>query len=296
MPSDRKSLNRRRIQILFGVLLACILYAEFKLHGGYEPIIRKGEVVLASVPARADRFESLVRESPLEALTESRDQLDREARDYGCTFVKQERLSDDMGAEQEIEVLFRPDPYSVMMNWTRNAKLSQRVIYVKGKWIDEGASKPEYRELAVVQPLKVFTMIVGDSMKQPINGFFAQRSSRRSIDEFGFKRALDLLIKYCDLARSRDELELAFKGESHFDGRPVWVIRRHLPYTGEDGIYPDRVAEIYLDKEYRVPVAVYCYDRDRALPEDLLGKYEYRNVRFGLGLTEKDFEPATYGL
>ena len=59
MPHDQKRLTRRRLQVLFGLILAGILYSEFELHGDYEPIIRKGEVLLAAEPPAADRFERL---------------------------------------------------------------------------------------------------------------------------------------------------------------------------------------------------------------------------------------------
>lgn len=296
MPQDPKKNTRRRIQILFGLLLAGILYAEFEFNQDYEPVVVKSiPVVYAAEPVQADSFEFLVRNKPLDALIEARDRLLRELRDYECTFVKQERMAKGMSAEQEVNVLFRPEPYSVMMNWIRNPGMAQRVIYVKGKWADKTAKDPELREQCWCQPAKPLHLVV-PKIKRPIHGPLAKRTSRRSIDQFGFKRALDLLIHYSELAMSRNELKLHFKGETHFDGRPVWVIRRHLPYNGEGGIYPDRIADIYIDKDYHVPVAVYCYSNDEAKPRDLLGKYEYRNVRFDVGLTEKDFEPSTYGM
>ena len=297
MPRVRKRMTQRRIQILFGLLLVGILYAEFAFDSNYEPIVYQGTpVLLAAERVDADSFEHFVRNDPLSALLKARERLVRESRDYACTFVKQERLPTGMCAEQEVEVKFRPEPYSVMMNWIRNAGLTQRAIYVKGKWVDEDASDPDLREMVVCQPTKMTALIVGNRVTQPIHGFFAKRTSRRYIDEFGFKRALDLLIKYCELAKSRNELSLVFKGESHFDGRPVWVIRRHLPYKSEGGRYPDRVADVYIDKEHQVPVAVYCYSDDDREPRNLLGKYEYRNIRFDAGLTERDFDPDTYGM
>ncbi|MFQ5430409.1 MAG: DUF1571 domain-containing protein [Phycisphaerae bacterium] len=297
MPRDSRRLTQRKVQILMGLFLAGILYAEFGFSEDYEPILRKGSpVVLAAESVEADGFELLVRHKPLDALKEALKRIDRENRDYTCTFVKQERLSRGMAAEQEVQVKFRPQPYSLMMKWTRNPGLAEQVIYVKGRWIDEDADDPNLRDLAVARPNKMARMIVGKSIKQPIRGFFAKRSSRRSLDEFGFKRALDLLIKYCDLAESRGELKLEFKGETYFDGRPVWLIRRSLPYRGEGGRYPDRVADIYIDKEYQVPVAVYCFSGDERIPENLLGKYEYREVRFDVELDDAVFEPATYGM
>ncbi len=52
----------------------------------------------------------------------------------------------------------------------------------------------------------------------------------------------------------------------------------------------------FIDKEYRVPVAVYCYSDDARKPDKLLGKYEYRDIRFNVGLTDAVFDPDTYGM
>ncbi len=296
MPLVQKRFTQRRIQVFFGILLSGILYAEFEFNADYEPILRQGTpVVFASERIPADPFERLVRNDPLEALSEALRQLDRDSRDYVCTFVKQERLGDKMSPEQEVEVKFRPKPYSVMMHWIRNPGMARRVIYVKGKWVDHKATDPKMRELSVCQPMGVASLLVGKSVKQPINGFFANRSSRRSIDEFGFKRALDLLVEFSKIAKSRGELKIEYKGVTRFGGRPVWLIRRILPYTDANR-YPDRTTDILIDQEYHVPVAIYCYSDDAREPRNLLGKYEYRNVRFDTGLTDKDFEPATYGM
>lgn len=277
-------------------MLGCILYYELAFDADHEPVINNGlPIVLADDKIVETPFEDLVRNSPLKALHVARDKLVRESRDYSCTFVKQELVGSSLTAEQEIEVKFRPEPYSVVMYWLRNEGLAKRVIYVKGKWVDEDATDPDLREQAVCMPGKGLNFFV-KSIKQPIHGAMAKRTARRAIDEFGFRRALDLLIKYCDMAQDKNELTLEFRGETHFDGRPVWLVRRYLPYKGEGGAYPDRIAEIFIDQQFHVPIAVYCYAKDDASPESLLGKYEYRGVRFDIGLTEKDFEPATYGM
>jgi len=284
-----------RIQIGCGAVLFAILYAQLSMNSPI-PVINTGApVVYAAETVSADPFERLVRENPLEALIESRARLIRDARDYTCTFVRQERIDDEISQEQETNVKFRAEPYSVVMEFTRNAGLAKRAIYVKGRWRDETADDESLKELAVCQPANGLALLI-KSVKQPINGTMAKATSRRSIDEFGFRRSLDLIIKYSERAEKAGELQLEYRGETRFDGRDVWLIRRTLPYSGPDGKYPDRVANIYIDCAHKVPVAVYCYSNDACEPGQLLGKYEYRNVRFNVGLTESDFEPATYGM
>jgi hypothetical protein len=293
MPGCHKHSTHRRIQVAFGLALAGLCYLELSTQE-YEPIA-PSSVVLARPQTPANAVEQLIRDDPLAALIEFRAQHLQDVKDYTCTLVKQELLSSGMSAEQEIDVLFRQEPYSVVFHWVRNAQLANRVIYVKGKWVDEDADKAEEREQALCQPGSLGAVFL-KSLKQPIHGTMARQTARRSLDEFGFKRTLDLLIKYCEMAKAQGELALEYRGEAQFEGRPVWVLQRHLPYTGEGGKYPDRTADIYVDKEFRVPVAVYCYSDTEKKPANLLGKYEYRKIHLNAGLGEPEFDPDTYGM
>jgi hypothetical protein len=296
MPREPRPITRRRLQLFFGIALAAIFYFQYQWGDDADVVITpRAPVVHAAETVGDDPFERLIRQAPLAALIEARARHQREVTNYECIMVKQELLPSGMSEEQEIKVKFRQEPYSVFMDWIRNPGLANRALYVKGRWTDPKAKDPNERELAVAQPGKIAQLFV-KSVKQPIRGKLAHRSSRRSMDDFGFQKTLDLLIKYCHLAKERGELSLEFCGESRFDGRPVWVIRRRLPYTGPKGEYPDRTAEFLIDKQHRVPVAVYCYSDDEKQPQNLLGKYEYRSVRMGAGLTDRDFEPSTYGM
>ncbi len=296
MPRESRLNSRRRIEIFFALILAGMLYYQLVDEDHEVVINRSSELVYASEGTPVDRFEELIRKEPLAALLEARAQHVENVKDYRCTLVKQELLPSGMSAEQEIEVLHRLEPYSVVMLWKRNPGLAKRVLYTKGKLIDPDETAHGERELALCQPESAAAKWLIKSIKMPIGGSMAKKTARRSIDEFGFKRTLDLLIKYCEMARDRGEMSLEFRGETRFDGRPVWVLLRRLAYTGEKGIYPDRTAEIYVDKEYHIAIAVYCYSDDAKLPQNLLGKYEYRDITFDLGLTEADFAPATYGM
>ena len=292
--TDRKS-THRRIQLVFAIILACVFYLEFTQEHN-TPNVSAGSVyVVAAERPAADPFERLIREDPLTALIEARERHVQTVKDYRCTLVKQELLPSGMSAEQELDVLHRLEPYSVVITYTRNPSLVNRVVYIKGKWTDPDADNPDERELAVCQPGAVAQLLL-KSLKSPIHGPLSKEAARRAVDEFGFKRTLDLLIKYCEQAKAKGELGLKFCGETHFDGRPVWVVRRSLPYTGEGGAYPDRTAEMYIDKEYRIPIAVYCYSDDERSPQNLLGKYEYRDIRFDVRFEDSDFDPATYGM
>lgn len=283
------------MRVALGLMLVALFYAQYELSGDAATVnLPSHTVVFGAETGEVDPFEHLVRTNPLQALLESRKRHRESVTDYTCNFVKQELLPSGMSAEQEIDVKFRAEPFSVVMHWVRNPGLAERVIYVKDKWVDADADAGQ-RQQAVCRPIPPISALL-KSLKQPIHGNQAKNASRRFIDEFGFERSLDLLIQYCEMARDRGELRLEFKGESYFDGRPTWVILRRLPYEKEGGRYPDRIAEIHIDKEYRIPVAVYCYAADEMTPESLLGKYEYRNIHLNPKLDPSDFDPKTYGM
>lgn len=242
----------------------------------------------------ADSMVALLRRDPLEALRQlHRDFAERDP-SYTCVFTRQELLGTGMGPEQEIAVKFRSVPFSVAMEFTRNAGLVKRALFVQGKWRDESAD-PELKDQAFVQPAGVAGLLV-KSIKQPIHGTLAKRTGRRAIDQFGFERAMKLIVDYCEKADARGELKLTYEGEGEFKGRRVWVLKRVLPYSGPDGEYPDRVAKIYIDEALRVPVAIHTFSDDQCDAAHLLGKYEYRDIDFDANVTDADFEPATYGL
>jgi hypothetical protein len=238
-------------------------------------------------------FDSIIHRDPLEALRLAHQDHQRAVREYTCTFVKQELLPSGLSPEQVIAVKFRARPYSVMMHWLRNADKADRVIYVQDRWVDADADDPAERDLAVCQPGPIARLLV-KSLKMPIRGSLARMTSRRCIDEFGFDRSMELLIRYSEIARQRGELSLTYQGESEFGGRPTYVIERRLPYDGPGGIYPDRVAVIHLDRERRIPLCVRCFADDER--SHLLGRYEYRDVDLSADLPDDAFDPAAYGM
>jgi len=291
-----RRIDRPWVSFCLGLFLISVFVVEYLSDVSLGVVVvAPGPIVMTKETGTADSFGVLIRRDPLAALIAARDRHVRDVADYECILVKQELLPGGMGEEQEIRVKYRKEPYSVYMEWKRNPGLASRVLYVKGRLIDTNAELPEERELAMAQPGIIARMLV-KSVKQPIHGRLAGLVSRRFVDDFGFQKTLDRLISVSELGRSKGDLTLEFIGEGRFDARPVWVLRRHLPYGGEGGLYPDRLAEILIDIEYRVPVAIYCYSDYDGNASSLLAKYEYRDIQMRAGLTDSDFEPATYGM
>lgn len=290
----------RRARLLIGALLAVVLAYQWQQRT--QPDLRSPRPRLVPVAQASEdlgvtidrgRFARVLRERPLDALEWASANHLRHVSDYRCTFVKQEMLFSGMSEEQVIDVRFRQQPYSVMMHWVRNPDKAVRVIYVAGRWVDPQAERPEERELAVCQPGAIAQLFVR-SIRQPIRGVRAREASRRPIDDFGFARSLELIVEFSRKAERNGHLDLRFAGEAEFDGRPVWKLERFLPNFGANGPYPDAAAVYLIDQEWLVPVAVYSYAD--AGQSQLLGRYEYRDVRMNAGCGESDFDPVSYGM
>jgi hypothetical protein len=233
-------------------------------------------------PAAGDSFAALARHDPVRALRAGLARYEARVSDYTCTFVKQERVDGRLLPEQEMQVRFREKPFSVNMLWTRNADKAKRIVYVEGQWTGKHGER-----LAAVEPAGSIARLFVANVFRPIDGNEARAAGRKTIDQFGFANTLRRILKFCDLAAKRKELDIKYVGEGSLAGRPTYMFERRLPYTDDHGLYPDRLLIIHVDKEYLLPTSCASY-ADEGKTE-LLGRYILRNVQFNVGLTDSDF-------
>ena len=283
--------------LLAGLLIQC---QQALYHQAQEssPVVIKGPVKASPSMALAsptpgglrpiEPLEARAARDPIASFEEALDQYDRSVRDYTCTFTKQELVGGQLTAEQVIKVMFREKPFSVRFEWIKNADKCDRVLYVKDRWIKDG------QQMAVVEPGPLARLFVRYLM-QPIHGELARKTSRRTIDQFGLRNSLTLALKYCKLAREMNvPFEFTYEGKGEVDHRETLVFKRRLPYTGEDGFWPDRVLVIHVDKELLFPTLCLCYaDDDQQV---LLGKYMTTDIRPNVNLPDSTFTKEGMGL
>jgi Protein of unknown function (DUF1571) len=234
-------------------------------------------------------LDALAKSDPVAFIRYCRDQYVRNGdRDYTCLFSKQERVSNRLGRKEKVDVRYRDEPFSVHMRWLENPTAASEALYVKNAWRDKNRE-----ELAWFKPKGALIRLIVPKIQQPIHGARAKRSARRTIDQFGFRSTLNLILKYVDRGLRRGELTLAFVGDGRVDGRPTWVFERQLPYTGNDKVYPDGLLRFEIDKEWLVPTSCFAYADSSG--KKLLGSYEFSDVRFDVGLTADDFDPRKVG-
>lgn len=263
------------------------------------PVVPRGSVVVpvalagaGIVPVEGARdarggsgtdVSTLVQRDPISVVRLGRQRLDREVRDYRCVLIKQERLGGGLSAVEEIEVRWRTRPLAIYMIWRKNATQVKRALFKD----DPAFVDAEGNKLARIEPAGAIVRLLVSDLFMPIHGERARQTSRRAIDECGFGPIFDLFERYCELARRSGVLDMRHAGNGTVDQRPTYVIVRHLPYTGEDGPYPDAKLVLHLDQEWLLPVAVESYaDREGTR---LLGRYVFTRVELNPGLTEQDF-------
>lgn len=290
---SRRSYRRLIAGLVLVGLLVCQSFGPFQKQASGEMRSKTGPHAhgVAAGPLSDVDMGELFRTDVRTALSKAKAHHLATVRDYTCTLLKRERLGTTLHPEQVMKVRFRQQPYSVMMHWIRNIDRIERVIYVKNRWIDHNAARPDERALAICQPGALVRWLV-KSVKKPIRGPEAKAAGRRFLDQFGFAKGLEQLQEY---AGPKDSPPLLiYAGESTFDGRPTWVLERTEPYQSRPGRTDYRVAVFHIDQQWLVPVAAALYAN--AGRTKLVARYEHTNVRMNAGCSARDFDPATYGM
>lgn len=273
-------------RVLVGALLAFFLYHSLGNHSAPPIPLQKPSVVQTAYAAtwgdltavdHTERLLALADTDHIALLNWALENYQRHIRDYACTFLKQERINGNLKNPERINVRFRDEPFSVLMQWTQNPGRIDKLLYVEGQ--NDGNM--------VVHPTGLFAFI--PSVKKDPRSEEARAASRNTCDNFGFRRTMQRFLAVYEEAQEKGDLQIACLGKTQVDGRTCVALERSLP---PDAGYPYARVVIEIDAEYLVPTATACYDwRGR-----LLSRYEYRDLQFNAGLTPESFTPTANGL
>lgn len=270
-----------------GVAVLCSVQCHSSSHPGIvQNTQARAEIVptAAVVMDAADRNEQLARTDAFQFLQYCWDQYRRNIHDYSCTFAKQELIEGQVTPLQKADVKFMAQPFSVDMTFVENIRECKRALYVEGKWFDDAGNAQAW-----AKPGGAILRTLVPRIKQPIHGSRAQRASRRTIDQFGFGKTFELIMKYSIKARDEGKLDLEYVGQGVVAGRPTYVFERRLPYDGNESNYPDNLLVINIDQEYLVPTS--CQSYSDSSGQSLLGSYVYSDLHLNNGFTADDFDP-----
>ena len=275
-------LTNNRIRLGVGIVLAALFFIQCNNTGALDKselvTFVTGEKIGQTSPDIAAGLEELAKTDHVALLKRGLAHYDNSFQDYTCLFVKQERISGSMRPEQHIKVKFKERPFSVAMEWVKNVPLGDRVIYVEGK----------HNGMMLIRPKGIWKNILGTVARDP-RSKQVMANTLRPVTQFGFRRSLQNLLEVYELAESRGEATNSFEGYKQIGDEKVLVLVRMLPARDD---YPAKKTVVYLSVDHLVPLGVEGYDWD----DQLFCSYFFKDVKFNIGLTDRDFTPEANGM
>jgi hypothetical protein len=207
----------------------------------------------------------------------SQETIDRDIRDYSCTFVKRERLDGELGEYQHIFMKVMHQPFSVYMSFLKPFA-GREVVYVDGQ--NEG---------------KLVALDVGVKRylgKMPLDptGTLAMKGNRHPITSVGIRNLCTKLIKMGETEMKFAECEVSSSADTKINGRSATMIQIVHPKPRQD--FKFHVARIFLDNELLVPIHYDAFswpakEGDKPVLEE---SYTYQNLKVNNNFTARDFD------
>ncbi len=237
--------------------------------------VADGQTVGHVSAQRMAEIERLAAKDHILLLRQCLENYDAKYQDYTCTFCKTERINGQLRPEQQIDVKFRDTPFSVAMHWLTNSPKADRILFVQGQNNDK----------MLAQPKGMLALLTNGAVTRDPCGKDVMADTLRPVTLFGFKNMMTSLLDIYQQAHDNGESVDSFNGYAVIGGKKVLACQRVLPYRKG---YPAKTTTWYIDPEWMVPLGMEAYDWN----DQLICRYLYTDVKFNVGMTEKDFTPA----
>ncbi len=199
-------------------------------------------------------------------------------KDYTCTMVSRENVKGKLKEESIVQTKFRVSPFSIYMRWLSPPELkNQEVAYMHGK--NNNQMRVHSKGI-----LKIAGFVSVD-----VNDPRVLEHSRHTIYEAGIGHLIDHTLRCWETDRKigRSQMQIA---EYDYDNRRCLRLEAVRPERRPE--YYAYRSVIFLDKDSKLPIRHESYDWPRAggpPTGELLESYSYVDLRFNVGLTDKDF-------
>lgn len=196
---------------------------------------------------------------------------------YECKLVKRERMGDQMGEYQYLDLKVRHQPFSVYVGFLSPHK-GQESIYIEGQ--NDGllwAHPPEGERL------------IGTVSLDP-TGPRAMKGNRYPITEVGILNLVRKLIQVGESDTQYGESEVKQFAGAKVNGRVCSVMQFTHPVRRKEFVYHQ--ARIYIDDQLSVPIRYEAYDwpAKKGGEPVLKEEYTYLDLRLNTGLSDRDFD------
>jgi len=199
--------------------------------------------------------------------------------DYSATLAKRERIGGKVLDYEYMFVKIRHRPFSVYMYFLGPPAIKgQEVIFVEGQ---NGGSM-----LAHTVGMKA---MFGTVPLKP-DGPIAMRNERYPLTELGILNMTRRLVEVGEKDIKYGECEVKFYEGAKINGRVCTCIEVIHPVPRRNFLF--HLAQIFVDKEYNVPIRYVSYDwpREKGGRPELMEEYTYLNLKLNNGFTDADFD------
>jgi len=215
------------------------------------------------------------------------DVLDAEIKTFSCTLIKRESVKGTVTDYQYMDlrvknrqVLDNGDvtPLSVYAQFQAPSSMKGReVLYVEGQNDGKILARRGGSRLAFI------TTSIDPT------GPLAMRDNRYPITEVGFRNLMGRLIERAEADLRFDECKVEYFKGAKIEGRNCTHIVVTHPIARDHFTF--HRADIFIDKEFNVPVRYVSYGWPEAGELPLLEEYTYTNVRLNTEFSENEFDP-----
>jgi hypothetical protein len=214
----------------------------------------------------------------LRALKTSHEIIDREIRDYACTFVKCERVDGELGEYQHILLKVAHEPFSVYMSFLKPFT-GREAVYVAGQ---------NDNKLVVLEA--GFKRYLGKLSLDP-QGAVAMRGQKHPITDVGIRNLIAKLIKIWEAESQYAECDVTINPDTTVEGRSATMIQVLHPVPRQ--FFRGLVQRLFLDNELKIPIHydVYLWPAQEGGEPPLDESYTYKNLKINNGFTARDFDP-----
>lgn len=213
-------------------------------------------------------------------------------KDYTALLYKRERVGGVTGDLEVANVKIRNRkevggslevPFGVYIRFVKPAKVAGR----EALWV-EGANNGKM----IGHKAKGETVLTVSAWLLPTSNL-AMAGQLYPITEIGIENLILKLIERGNKERNHKDLQVKW-AETKLQGRPCRVLT--LLHPQKNPQFDFHKAEIFIDREYNLPVRYAAYDWPSAAngklsAKDVLEEYTYTELEFNVGLTDADFDP-----
>jgi hypothetical protein len=204
------------------------------------------------------------------------EEMDRNIRDYSCTFVKQERIDGELAERQHILMKVLHEPFSVYMSFLKPHQ-GREVVWVAG----QNNNQLVVREAGMKR-------LLGKMNLDP-EGALAMSGQKYPITRVGIRNLTASLARQMEEDTKYGECEVTSKAEK-INGRPATMVQVIHPIPRRN--FRAHVARVFFDEELGIPIHYDAYlwpDQPGGRPT-LDESFTYTNLKINNGFTVRDFD------